>query len=186
MKLFCKLLLKLLGWKAIEPSIPESKCIILGVPHTSVWDFIISYIYYFSVGGRAYVLVKEGFFKWPLSPLLRAMGGIPVDKSRGASLVRQMIAEFERRDKLHLAMAPEGTRRGTANWKTGFHTIAKAVNVPIYLGYFDWGRKEVGRGIKFELSDNPKEDIKRIQQHYNKMGVTGKHPERFITGDNLE
>ena len=185
MKRVFKYLLKLLGWKVIEPPIPETKCIILGVPHTSIWDFVIAYMYYHSMGEKAYVLIKKGFFKWPFSPVLKAMGGIPVDSSKGASLVRQMIAEFGKKEKLHLAIAPEGTRRGTANWKTGFHTIAKAVDVPVYLGYFDWGKKEIGRGMKFELTDDPKEDIRRIQQIYSKMGIVGKHPEQFILPDNL-
>ena len=35
MKYICKFLLKVLGWKAMEPPVPEAKGIILGVPHTS-------------------------------------------------------------------------------------------------------------------------------------------------------
>ena len=59
MKYICKFFLWLLGWKAVEPPAEEPKCIILGVPHTSAWDFVISYFYYTSVGGRASVMVKK-------------------------------------------------------------------------------------------------------------------------------
>jgi len=114
------------------------------------------------------------------------MGGIPVEHGKGSSLVRQVIAEFNKREIMHLAIAPEGTRSATANWKTGFHTIAKAADIPVYLGYFDWNKKEVGRGEKFELTDDPKADIKRIRQWYKDKGVVGKHRNKFITGNDLD
>ncbi len=186
MKYFSKFMLWVLGWKAVEPPVPEPKCIILGVPHTSGWDFVISYLYYSSMGRTASVMVKKSFFWGPLGPVVRAMGGVSVDRSKGASVTLQMIEEFKKREVLHLAIAPEGTRKPTQKWKAGFHTIAKAANVPVYLGYFDWKRKEVGRGVKFELSDNAHEDLKKIRQWYKDKGVVGRHPDCFITGDDLE
>ncbi len=163
----------------MEPPAPEPKCIILGVPHTSAWDFIISYLYYRAVGGRASVMVKKSFFVWPLGAIVKAMGGIPVDRSKGSTLVLQIIREFQERDQLHLAIAPEGTRKATNRWKTGFHTIAKRAQVPIYLGYFDWKRKEVGRGERFELTEDVEEDLKRIKRWYIEKGVEGKYPSQF-------
>ena len=82
---------------------------------------------------------------------------------------------------LHLAIAPEGTRKAVKRWKTGFHTIAREVGCPVYLGYFDWGTKRVGRGEKFELTDDPKADMKRIQEIYEDMHMVGKHPEGYVT-----
>ena len=67
------------------------------------------------------------------------LGGIPVDRTTGggAHLVRQMIEEFEKDEYFQLAIAPEGTRRPVKRWKGGFHLIAKATGVPVFLGYFD-------------------------------------------------
>jgi 1-acyl-sn-glycerol-3-phosphate acyltransferase len=180
-------ILKSLGWKAMEPPVPEPKCIILGVPHTSVWDFVISYLYYSSVGGKAYVMIKKGFFKWPLGPILRRCGAIPVERTvhAGASLVRQIITAFEKHDQLHLAIAPEGTRKPVTKWKAGFHAIAKGAGVPVYLGYFDWKTKTVGRGVKFEITDDAQSDLKRIRQWYKDKGVVGLHPDNFATGNDL-
>lgn len=166
----------------MEPPVPEPKCIILGVPHTSGWDFVISYLYYKSVGGKAYVMIKKSFFVWPLAPLLRAMGGVEVDRGKGVSVVMQMIEQFKTRDHFHLAIAPEGTRGATTRWKAGFHTIARRADVPVYLGYFDWGKKEVGRGERFELSDNVEEDLEKIKTIYEGMGLQGKHKELYTTG----
>ena len=77
---FCGWLLRTLGWTAVDPVAPEDKCIILGVPHTSIWDFVISYLYYVSVGGKPYCMIKGELFWGPLGWLLRKMGGIPVDR----------------------------------------------------------------------------------------------------------
>ncbi|MBQ5784188.1 MAG: 1-acyl-sn-glycerol-3-phosphate acyltransferase [Bacteroidales bacterium] len=183
---FCKFMLKLLGWKAMDPPASEPKCIILGVPHTSAWDFIISWFYYNGVGGKASVMVKKEFFWGPLGPIVRWMGGIPVDRKKATGLVKQIIDAFNNSERMHLAIAPEGTRQKTANWKPGFHLIARACNIPVYLGYYDWAKKEVGIGQKIELTDDFKSDIKRIRAHYKQMGVVGKHPELFTTGDDLD
>lgn len=186
MKHIAKFLLKIAGWKAVTPPVPEPKCIILGVPHTSVWDFVISYLYYKSFGATAYVMVKKEFFWGPLGPIVRWMGGIPVDRKHASSLTRQLIEAFNAADQLHLAIAPEGTRERVDKWKTGFYTIAKAANVPVYLGYYDWGKKEVSRGIRFELTDDLNADLKMIRQHYKDLGIKGKFPEKFSTGNDLE
>lgn len=183
---FCKFLLNLLGWKAIEPPAPEDKCIILGVPHTSIWDFVISYLYYTSVGGQAHIIVKQDFFFWPLGSLLRKLGAVPLNKQHGVSVTKQIIDTVKKADKLHLAIAPEGTRSAVKRWKTGFYTIAKAAEIPVYLGYFDWKKKIVGRGEKYILSDSPTEDLVRIQKHYKAMGVVAKFPEKFVYLDEVE
>jgi len=181
MKQICKFLLWILGWKAVGGVASENKCIIIGIPHTSAWDFVISWLFYTSIGGKANVLVKKEFFFWPVGFLLKKMGAIPIDRSKGANVVRQTIHLFNEREHIHLALTPEGTRERTKNWKAGFHTIATAANVPVYAGSFDWGRKEITIGNKFELTDDPKADINRMKDFYREKGVAGKYPEQFTT-----
>lgn len=179
---FCKFVLtKVLGWKIGDPVVPEKKCIILGVPHTSIWDFPISYFYYRSVGGKARIMIKKEFFWWPLGALLRSLGAIPTDRTNPTSLVRSLIEEMDKCDSFHLCIAPEGTRKPVHKWKTGYHFIATQCNVPVYMGYFDWGTKTVGRGEKVELTGNAREDTDRIQALYKAKAYTPKHPERFVT-----
>lgn len=178
---FCGWLLKAMGW-TVESDPPEDpKCILLGVPHTSMWDFIIAYLYYQSVGGKALCMVKESLFFPPLGWILRAMGGIPVDQKHPGALVRSILKEMEKRERFHLAIAPEGTRSPVKRWKTGFHYIARKTGIPVYLGYFDWGTKRVGRGERVDLTDDAAADLERIQQLYEDMHLTGKHPEKYIT-----
>lgn len=178
---FCGFLLRVLGWKIGEPLAEEKKCIILGVPHTSIWDFIISYLYYESIGGNARCMVKQEFFFPPVGWILRAMGAIPVDRSSASTMVKSLITEIEKSDSFCLAIAPEGTRKPVKNWKTGFHLIAKETGLPVYMGYFDWGTKTVGRGKRVELTDNAKADMKRIQEMYEELHLVAKHPEGYIT-----
>jgi 1-acyl-sn-glycerol-3-phosphate acyltransferase len=174
-------LLRLLGWKINGFVVPEPKCIIIGVPHTSAWDFVISYLFYTSMGGRASVLVKKEFFFWPAGFFVRKMGGVPIDRSKGANVIRQTVHLFKTLGHLHLAMTPEGTRKRTKRWKAGFHTIAKMADVPVYLGSFDWGRKEMSIWEKFELTDDPQADIRRMKDFYREKGIQGKFPENFTT-----
>ncbi len=180
-KKVCGFLLRLLGWKSIGAVVPEKKCIIIGVPHTSAWDFVISYLFYTGLGGKAYVLVKKEFFVWPIGGIVKGLGGIPIDRSKGSNVVRQVVQLFNEHETLHLALTPEGTRKLTKNWKAGFHSIATLANIPVYLGSFDWGRKEISILEKFELTDDPKEDIKRMKDFYREKGVIGKFPEMFTT-----
>jgi len=179
----CKFALKLWGWKTINGVMPHQKAIIIGVPHTSAWDFVISYLYYTSVGGLANIVIKKDFFFWPLVYFLRKMGAIPIDRTKGTTVVKQIIKEMNSRETMHLAITPEGTRELNKRWKAGFHTIAKATGATIYLGFFDFGRKEIGWHETFELTDDADADIRRMKAYYRDRGVVGKYPEWFSAAD---
>ncbi len=179
---FYGLVMKIWGWKADSGAAPEEKCVILGVPHTSIADFIVSYFYYKSLGHTAHVMIKKEFFVGPLGWLLRKFGCIPVDRTSGATVVKSVISEMEAaKGEFHLCIAPEGTRKAVKKWKMGYHTIAKALDCPVYLGYFDWGKKRVSIGERFICSDDAKADTALIQQKYEALHLTAKHPEGYCT-----
>ena len=178
---FCGWALRKLGWTAVEPLPEEKKCIMLGVPHTSVWDFLISYLYFKSIGGDGLCMIKKEMFFPPLGWILRAMGGIPVDRSNSGALVRSLITQMKTRETFHLAIAPEGTRKPVKRWKTGYHLIAKQTGATVYMSYFDWKTKHIGIGKRVELTDDARADTQRIQALYEEMGLEGKHPEKYIT-----
>lgn len=179
---FCGFMLKKMGWTTVGGPAPDKKCIILGVPHTSFWDFIVSYLFYTQFDRTAHVMIKKELFKWPVVGwLLLKAGGIPVDRSNASRMVLSIIKEMEKEEVFHLAIAPEGTRKPVKKWKTGYHLIAREVGCPVYMGYFDWGRKRVSIGEKVELTDDARADTDRIQAEYEKMHFVGKHPEGYIT-----
>ena len=177
---FCGKMLRRMGWESVGGPMKEKKAIVLGVPHTSVWDFLVSYLFYTQFGKVAHIMIKKEFFFWPLGPILRACGAVPVDRESAASMVRSLIHEMDQADEFHLAIAPEGTRKAVKRWKTGFHLIARETGATVYVGYYDWGRKRISVGEPIELTDDPKADMQRIYDIYRPMGIQGKHKDGFI------
>ena len=90
-------------------------------------------------------------------------------------MVQQLASEFERRDYLILAVAPEGTRTKVDLWKSGFYHIALQSGVPIGLGYLDYKRKSCGLGMFVMPTGNIREDMNQIRAFY--QDIRGKHPE---------
>lgn len=176
-----KILTRWMHWTPLESQLPpEPKLILLGVPHSSIWDFVVAWLFYRSLGGKPRVMIKKEFFFWPLGPILRACGAVPVERSSAASMVKSLITHMEEAPEFHLAIAPEGTRKPAKNWKSGYHLIARETGATVYLGYYDWGRKRISVGEPFELSEDPKADMKRIYDHYRPLGLQGRHKDQFI------
>lgn len=182
------ILVKLLGWHP-EPNFPkDEKALILGVPHTSVWDFLIAYLYARSKNADLHILVKENFFFWPVGPLLKKWGAIPLKKRQegGAGAALQMVEAFKTHDKILMGIAPEGTRKPVKKWKTGYHTIATRAGVPVYAGFINWEKKYVSYGDVFPLTDDVRADTLRLQKYYKTLGVGAKHPENFVFDDEVD
>ena len=180
------ILTRIYGFTVVESDLPEEpKHIILGVPHTSIHDFVVAWLYYRCIGGHPRVLVKQEFFFWPLGALLRSLGAIPVDRKNPVRVTKQVIDLMEASPTFNLCIAPEGTRKPVKRWKTGFHTFARAAGIPVYLGYFDWKRKIIGHGPRFECSEDAMADLRAIQTFYKEKDVQGKHPEGLAYMDGV-
>lgn len=165
------------GWK-FEGTIPdEPKFVIIVVPHTSNWDFIVGIGALFSIGFRISFLGKHTLFKWPLGAFMRWLGGIPVERSVSRDRVADTIAAFESADKLILAVAPEGTRKRVTQWKTGFYHVAHGAHVPIVPVAFDYGTKTIRLHKPFWTTGDADTDMSRIKEFYR--GVIPKNPENF-------
>ena len=92
---FCGWALKKMGWTSVGGPMPEAKAIVLGVPHTTVRDFVVSYLFYTQFGKVAHIMIKKEFFFWPLGPILRACGAVPVERKSAATLVKSLITLME-------------------------------------------------------------------------------------------
>ncbi len=166
----------------VKPGYP--KCIICVVPHTSNWDFILGELAFLSVGGKAKFLMKEAWFRWPLGYFFRAIGGIPVPKKRGAALTDAIVEMFNKSDKLVLAITPEGTRKPTAKWRSGFLHIARQANVPILLGSIDYKYKYIAVTHEFKPTGDVEADMRYIKEYYKNSYAL--YPEKFIIYDEQE
>ncbi len=180
-RLLSKYILKLWGWKLAGNFPAEKKFLIIAAPHTSNWDYVVGQLFYLSSGIDAKILIKKELFYFPLGCLLRALGGIPVDRQGKTDIVEDMIRQFEINDSFILTITPEGTRKKVSEWKTGFHRIAMGANVPVLPGFFDYKKKLVGTGSLFYLSGNLDADMLKIKRFYR--NINPRYPEKFSTGD---
>jgi 1-acyl-sn-glycerol-3-phosphate acyltransferase len=167
------LLLGSFGWR-IEGDLPNvAKAVIVGAPHTSNWDFVLTLLTACALGVRLQWVGKHTLFRRPLGPLMRWAGGVRVDRRVSTGFVGAMVAEFKRRPAFLLAIMPQGTRRLNTPWKSGFHVIAREAQVPIVPVAFDYGHRAVRFGGVYTASDDLTRDVAEIQSYY--VGVQGKY-----------
>jgi 1-acyl-sn-glycerol-3-phosphate acyltransferase len=110
-------------------------------PHTSNWDFIIGRLAFSHFGVKGKFLIKKEAFFFPFGYILKAMGGIPVNRGKSTNLIDQAVQYFDESEELYMVFTPEGTREYSPEWKIGFYYIAQKANVPIYIGYMDYEKK---------------------------------------------
>lgn len=158
--------LRAFGWKVVGtlPDIP--KLVLIVAPHSSNWDGIWGMAAKIAMGFEVRVLGKAQLFWWPLGPLLRKLGAVPVDRSSAHGTVEQAVALIRDSDRMWFALTPEGTRRMVERWKPGFWHIARAAGVPVLPAYFDYPSRTIGIGPPFELGDDMRADIARLQRWY--------------------
>jgi len=151
----------------MEGSFPEvPKLVVIAAPHSSNWDFVIGILFVIALGVRVRFIGKKELFRGPLGWLMRWTGGTPVDRSAPGGIVAQVVAEFARVPKIVLGIAPEGTRRYGASFKSGFYRIALEAGVPIVPGYLDWSRKAVGLMPPIVPTGDMDADVRRIRELY--------------------
>jgi 1-acyl-sn-glycerol-3-phosphate acyltransferase len=173
-QLIAQSFMSIFGWR-IEADIPNrSKLVLVGAPHTSNWDFVLTMATLFSLNVKIFWMGKRSLFKWPIGGVMEWLGGVPIDRaSQGVGIVEQTIEAFNSRDEFVIAIMPEATRSKVREWKTGFYHIAQGAEVPIVLVRFDYGRKVMGIGPTIEPSGDVQSDIAQIRSHYE--GIQGRN-----------
>ena len=163
-------LLRLGGWTLVgeHPGVP--KAVIIAAPHTSNWDGIWALIAKVALRLDVHFFGKDSLFWFPLGTILRALGGIPLDRANPGASVDQAIRGFRTSDSYYFGMSPEGTRRPKAYWKTGFYRIALGAGVPIVLAFFDYEKRRIGIGATLELTGEPEQDLDNIRSFYADHG----------------
>ena len=163
------------GWN-IEGEFPDlPKFEIIVVPHTSNWDFFVGLSCDLALDMDASWLAKHSIFKGPWGPLLKSLGGIPIDRTTAHNVVAQVADEFARRDRLVLAITPEGTRKKVTSWKSGYWHIARAASVPIVPVGLDFRRKAAVIGQCRYPTDDIEKDEAVFKAFFDT--ITPKRPE---------
>ncbi|MBE8190897.1 MAG: acyltransferase [Alphaproteobacteria bacterium] len=140
-----RLILRILGWRSVG-QLPHgvNKCVLTAAPHTTNWDFILFLLVAFDLNLPLYIMIKDNFFWWPLSVILRYCGVIPVNRANPIGLVKRVAQEFDKAPRFMLVITPEGTRSARTHWKTGFLRISHAAQVPVIFGFVDASRRQAG------------------------------------------
>jgi len=158
--------LRLVGWRSVMVWPPEPRGVIIVYPHTSNWDFILGMLLKIGYGLPANWIGKTEMFPWPFTGLLKWLGGIPVDRKRATGFLDALLDEFRRRDWIWVAIAPEGTRSHADHIKSGFYQLAVAADVPVALGYIDYGSRTVGIDTYLRMSGDREADLAKIRDFY--------------------
>jgi len=172
-----RLILLVLGWRVEGVAPPINKYVLIAAPHTSNWDLLFMLAAGAQLGIRTAWMGKHTLFRWPLGALLRALGGIPVDRTGPNEAVGQIAAAMLHAQRMVIAIPPEGTRKRSEYWKSGFYHIAQSAQVPIVLTYLDYGRKCAGIGPALDSRLPAKVLMAKAREFY--QTITPKYPDRF-------
>jgi len=168
-----RLLLWSAGWRTAGGAPSDAKYVMVAAPHTSNWDLPLTLMIALVFRVPVFWMGKDSLFRWPFGGFFRWLGGVPIDRTKSNQVVAQMVQTFQRARSFVLVVAPEGTRKRVAYWKTGFYHIAVGAGVPIVLGFLDYRRKVGGIGPTVSPDGDLANDMKTIRGFYDE--ITGKH-----------
>ncbi|TAF32881.1 MAG: glycerol acyltransferase [Cytophagales bacterium] len=178
MQLISRFYYKLIGWK-VESGLPPNvrRCVMIAAPHTSNYDYPITMAAFYMLGIKVRFLAKKELFSFPLGLIMRATGGLPVNRSKKNNLVEQMAELLNSESDMVMLIPPEGTRSKVESWKSGFYHVAVQAKVPIALGYLDYKTRRAGVGPIIEPSGNLEADMQTIKAFYAQ--ITPKYPSLY-------
>lgn len=171
-----RFVLRLWGWQVLMVPPPGPRIVAVVYPHTSNWDFLPGILWAWATAAPVKFVAKHSLFRWPLGPVLRAWGGLPVDRRRaGGNFVQAVVERIRDASSIMLVVAPEGSRSRGNHWKSGFYHMALRAGVPIGLATIDWGRREVGLGGYLQPTGNLEADFVKLRLFYD--GRRGRKPQ---------
>ena len=174
-------LVKLMGWRIEFDGLPAKQGVIIGYPHTSNWDFVVMMPVKWALGLPAQFFAKDSLFRIPLfGAWIRSLGALPIDRSSPKGVVGQMVDALKQHKKddclLWIGLSPEGTRKRTDGWRSGFYQLALGADVPVCLLRIDYGAKVAKINDFMRLTGDVQADYAHIAQVY--AGVKGFHPQQ--------
>jgi 1-acyl-sn-glycerol-3-phosphate acyltransferase len=171
-------LLKAAGWRTVGDIPNISQAVVLALPHTSNIDGLYAIPSLFALDLKISIMGKHTLFKVPvLAQLLHWIGIVPINRSAKGSVLQASIDKFKTGEPLFLGLSPEGTRKYTESWKTGFYYLALGANVPILPVAMDYNTKEIRFLSLVHPTGDIKADLQKIYTQYR--GVIPRYPERL-------
>lgn len=161
-------------WKFVSEPAPQRPTLLIGAPHTSNWDFVFMLGIAWRLGIPLRWLGKHTLFTSWKGPIMRALGGIPVDRKKPSKVVDEVVSRVHSGEVFGLVVTPDGTRGEHTHWKSGFYRIARTTGMPVVLGYVDRTTRTTGLGPTLDLTGDVSADMDRIRDFY--ADKTGYHP----------
>lgn len=183
-KLLASGILKLMGWKIVLQGDVSNldRCILVVAPHTDNMEYIVGNLAYWALGKKLKIIIKDQHTKAWYGGVVKAIGGIGIDRSQKNDMVNFVAKAFQKED-FSLVITPEGTRSWVPKWRKGFYNMALAAKVPIVLAAGDFKRKTIYLGYKIPyetIASVPYETLmQQIQDYYLKHDIQPKHPENW-------
>ena len=172
-----RLYLRLGGWTLLnDPPSGLKKAVLVAAPHTSNWDFPITVAASWAANYRLQWLGKMSLFKPPLGWLLKALGGVSIDRSKSMGTVAQLARRYTEAERMIIAVPASGTRSARPRWKSGFYHIAREAQVPVLCAYVDYTKKQIAYGPCFVPTSDVSADMDRVRAFFD--GVEGRYPSK--------
>ncbi|WP_431826081.1 1-acyl-sn-glycerol-3-phosphate acyltransferase [Microbacterium algeriense] len=175
-RLFARIFWTLSRWTLVSEAAPTRPTVLIGAPHTSNWDFVLMLAIAWQLRIDVHWLGKKSLFRGWRGPIMRALGGIAVDRDDPARVVNDVVGQVHAGEVFGLVVTPDGTRGGNDYWKSGFYRIARATGMPVTLGFVDRTTMTTGLGPTLDLTGDVAADMGRIRAFY--ADKAGLRPER--------
>jgi len=161
---------RVFGWKCVG-DIPKDvkKCVVIGGPHTSNFDFILAVTMMWSKRWNIKILGKKELFKPGIGWIFRAMGVVPIDRHSSNNAVESAAKLFEDHEEFIVALSPEGTRKKVERFRSGFYYIAKAAQVPVVMIGVKYNEKLMTIETPYYLTEDKDADFKHFYQFFNEQ-----------------
>lgn len=165
-----RLALRAAGWRTTG-SLPD-KGILVGAPHTSNWDWVATLLMSWTNDVQPQILIKKEFFTGPFGPLLRATGGVPLDRENPGRTIRELLEQAKGDEPFLLVLAAEGTRSRGEFWKSGFYRLSQQTGLPITLASVDGPTKTIDAGTVIVPTGDVVADMDLVRAYYaDKRGI---------------
>ncbi|CAM5291807.1 1-acyl-sn-glycerol-3-phosphate acyltransferase [Corynebacterium variabile] len=168
-RLVARVFWKFSPWTLDTLPAPNRPTVLIGAPHTSNWDFILMLGIAWRLDMNVHWLGKDSLFtgwKGWKGAVMRALGGIPVDRAHPDGLVDDLVDRLRSGETFGLVVTPDGTRSGHTHWKSGFYRIARETGLPVTLGYVDRTTMTTGLGPTIDLTGAVAADMGAIRDFY--------------------
>lgn len=181
-KIIAKFILWVWGWKIVleGPAINLDRCVLVVAPHTANDEYILGNLAYWVLDKKLKVIIKDAHTKAWYGFIVKALGGVGINRSQRNDLVNFVKNEFAK-DDFSLVITPEGTRSLVNKWRKGFYHMAKESNVPIVLAAGDFKTKSIHLGKQISVEDiqtrSYESIMEELQEYYKK--ITPKYPEKW-------